>query len=160
MHIYSQTHNLYPLKERWQWQNVCSEQSGIRSCRFALDSPVANHSRACFIEQHIFTHSIPSKEQAPRSTRAIQPPQAEEEHSTLHKSTGSQQTSQGRIKNTGSKCFSRKLELHVALKKRREAFYAGGTAERFVWEGEAGWGGLVGHGQNTRSLTGCRFGTS
>lgn len=33
-----------------------SAQSGIRSCRFVLDS---NHSQACFIKQtHTFTHTV------------------------------------------------------------------------------------------------------
>ena len=152
---------------------MCSAQSGIRSCRFVYDSPPANPQPGMLhqakLTRHTFTHSISQLTGGSRHHEA----QAEEEHSTLHTSTGSQQTSQGAITRHCGSLFGRssitaKLELHKALKgegQRRRRLYTHGTAERFVWEGEAGWKGwfggrTVGQGANTRSLTGCRFGTS
>lgn len=108
-----------------------SAQSGIRSCRFVLDS---NHSQACFIKQtHTSTHTVfqftvQSRHHGARRRKGTSHHSysTSKKSSTVHNSTGSQQTSQGTIRHSGSLSGIGDCEI------TRGKYGIVGTAERFV----------------------------
>ena len=83
------------------WNKVMQVCTG-----FTTGKPQPGMLHRAKMTQHTHSHTVSQlTQQAPRGTGRRAPAitataQAEEEHSTLHKSTGSQQTSQGNFKDT------------------------------------------------------------